>query len=192
MPIDRLNDGTDPPEPPSEGGFLSRWSQRKQQARRGEVPEQLSDPMESAGAPPATHAQEMPLPEPTLREAEQLTSESDFSRFVSAGVKPDVKNMALKKLFTDKHFNQMDGLDIYIDDYGIADPLPEGWLEKMEHVKGWLIPREPETPVQAGIDVQADAIDESVPGPHADVDAPSSEAMDPPVQDNMSRHSQSD
>jgi len=25
----------------------------------------------------------------------------------------------------------MDGLDVYIDDYSKPDPLPEGWLEKL-------------------------------------------------------------
>jgi hypothetical protein len=33
-----------------------------------------------------------------------------------------VRNAALKKLFTDPHFNVMDGLDVYIDDYGKPDP----------------------------------------------------------------------
>jgi len=29
----------------------------------------------------------------------------------------------------------MDGLDIYIDDYGKPDPLPEGWLQLMNQSK---------------------------------------------------------
>jgi hypothetical protein len=37
----------------------------------------------------------------------------------------------MKKLFTDPHFNVMDGLDIYIGDYNTPDPLPAGMLEKM-------------------------------------------------------------
>jgi hypothetical protein len=39
-------------------------------------------------------------------------------------VAPEVKNAAFKKLFADPHFNVMDGLDIYIDDYSKPDPLP--------------------------------------------------------------------
>jgi hypothetical protein len=46
-------------------------------------------------------------------------------------VTPEVKNAALKTLFTDPHFNLMDGLDTYIDDYGKPDPLPAGMLRKM-------------------------------------------------------------
>jgi hypothetical protein len=37
----------------------------------------------------------------------------------------------MKKLFSDPHFNVMDGLDIYIDDYSIAEPIPPSMLEKM-------------------------------------------------------------
>ncbi|MEY4753990.1 MAG: hypothetical protein RJA44_1665, partial [Pseudomonadota bacterium] len=37
------------------------------------------------------------------------------------------------KLFSDPHFNVMDGLDIYIDDYGQPDPLPPGMLEQLRH-----------------------------------------------------------
>jgi hypothetical protein len=37
----------------------------------------------------------------------------------------------MKKMFTDPHFNIMDGLDIYIGDYSKPDPLPPGMLERM-------------------------------------------------------------
>ncbi|MFM7000140.1 MAG: DUF3306 domain-containing protein, partial [Limnohabitans sp.] len=60
-----------------------------------------------------------------------LTPESDFSSFMSQGVAPEVRNAAMKKLFTDPHYNVMDGLDIYIGDYNIPDPLPAGMLHKM-------------------------------------------------------------
>jgi hypothetical protein len=43
----------------------------------------------------------------------------------------EVRNAAMKKLFTDPHFNVMDGLDIYIDDYSKADPIPESMLRQM-------------------------------------------------------------
>jgi hypothetical protein len=53
----------------------------------------------------------------------QLTPAADFSRFVAPGVDAQVKNAAMKKLFADPHFNVMDGLDIYIDDYTKPDPI---------------------------------------------------------------------
>lgn len=37
----------------------------------------------------------------------------------------------MKKLFADPHFNVMDGLDIYIDDYSQPNPLPAALLKKM-------------------------------------------------------------
>jgi hypothetical protein len=46
-------------------------------------------------------------------------------------VDPTVRQAALKKMFTDPHFNVMDGLDIYIGDYSKPDPLPPGMLERM-------------------------------------------------------------
>ncbi|NDH54956.1 MAG: DUF3306 domain-containing protein, partial [Betaproteobacteria bacterium] len=64
-----------------------------------------------------------------------LTRESDYARFVAPGVDAGVKNAALKKLFTDPHFNLMDGLDTYIDDYGKPDPLPVGMLRQMAQSK---------------------------------------------------------
>ena len=66
-----------------------------------------------------------------LEEAQALTPASDFRRFVAPDVTPQVRNAALKRLFTDPQFNVMDGLDIYIDDYGRPDPLPAGMLRKM-------------------------------------------------------------
>ncbi len=63
-------------------------------------------------------------PPPTLQEAQQLTPASDFRPFVARAVAPEVRNAAFKQLFTDPHFNLMDGLDIYIDDYSRPDPLP--------------------------------------------------------------------
>src|SRR5262249_48517864 len=50
-------------------------------------------------------------------------------------VATEVKNAALKKLFTDPHFNRMDGLDVYIDDYSIPSPLPQHLLAKMAQAK---------------------------------------------------------
>jgi hypothetical protein len=49
-------------------------------------------------------------------------------------VDADTKRKAVKMLFQDPRYNVMDGLDVYIDDYSKADPLPEGWLEKMTQV----------------------------------------------------------
>lgn len=126
-------------------GFLSRWSRRKVQVARGERPEEPVPPppvaamtvtppevvAAPAGMPAPAAAPPAPEP-PTLDDVDRLDPKAaDFSRFVARDVTPEVKNAALKKLFADPHFNVMDGLDIYIDDYGKPDPLPAGMLRKL-------------------------------------------------------------
>lgn len=70
-------------------------------------------------------------PAPTLDDVARLDRGADFSRFVARGVESPVRNAALRKLFSDPHFNVMDGLDTYIDDYGKPDPLPLHLLRQM-------------------------------------------------------------
>lgn len=66
-----------------------------------------------------------------MQDVQALTRDSDFKPFVARGVTPEVRNAAMKKLFADPHYNVMDRLDIYIDDYSQADPLPQSMLRKM-------------------------------------------------------------
>ncbi len=54
---------------------------------------------------------------------------------MAGNVGPEVRNAAMKKLFADPHFNIMDGLDIYIDDYSKPDPIPESMLRQMTSSK---------------------------------------------------------
>ncbi|HET7863040.1 MAG TPA: DUF3306 domain-containing protein [Burkholderiaceae bacterium] len=131
-----------------DAGFLSRWSQRKAQARRGPVAEsapvpaaQAPEPAPAAAPPvpprPVSEAQPAPAapPLPTLADVAQLHRDSDFSRFVVPGVDEGVKQAAMKKLFADPHFNVMDGLDTYIDDYGKPDPISLAMLRQMAQAK---------------------------------------------------------
>lgn len=81
----------------------------------------------SAAAPtPAAGCAELATaPKPTLQDVEQLNAKSDYRSFVARDVDPEVRNAAFKKLFhSDPHFNVMDGLDVYIDDYNTPNPLP--------------------------------------------------------------------
>ncbi|HEX2546417.1 MAG TPA: DUF3306 domain-containing protein [Ramlibacter sp.] len=79
---------------------------------------------------------ELQPPPPTLQDVQSLDpKQSDFTRFVRADVDPQVKNAAFKKLFTDPHYNVMDGLDIYIDDYGKPDPIPPEMLKQLASAK---------------------------------------------------------
>ncbi len=76
-----------------------------------------------------------PQPAPSLADTEVLTPASDFRPFMGQGVAPEVKNAAMKKLFADPHFNVMDRMDIYIDDYSQPDPLPLAMLRQMNGAK---------------------------------------------------------
>ncbi len=136
----------------AEDNFFSRWSRRKVQAQAGEPlpadppapapvvarapaaaavapaqPAAVAAPADSEAAPAAAPAE----PPPTLDDALRLTPQDDFRRFVARDVSPEVRNAAVKKLFADPHFNVMDGLDIYIDDYSKPSPLSKLEMAKM-------------------------------------------------------------
>jgi hypothetical protein len=171
-----------------ESNFLSRWSRRKVQAREGVAPPEppaapaatgnaapplppvtVAPPatlpalsVDTAAAPAAAAPERSQPPPPTLADVDTLTRESDFSRFVAPGVDGEVKNAALKKLFADPHFNVMDGLDTYIDDYSKPDPLPASMLRKMAQA-AFLGLVDPEPPSAAG----AAAIPEAAVAPVA-------------------------
>ena len=133
-------------------GFLGRWSRRKVDITKGkplEEPVVAASPAtdDKVSAAPAAQSQtpQEPLanapespPEKkalTLADAKLLTKDSDFKPFMAGDVTPDVRNAAMKQLFADPHFNVMDGLDIYIDDYSKSDPIPEAMLRQMTSAK---------------------------------------------------------
>lgn len=105
--------------------FLSRWSRLKQQAReRPPAAPQAAVPAIDPKAPP-----------PELPPLDKLTIDSDFRGFFHPKVDENLRRMALKKLFSDPHFNLMDGLDVYIDDYSKPDPLPAAMLAQLKHAQ---------------------------------------------------------
>lgn len=132
--------------------FLKRWSARKREQQAVLVDDSTVPPPELESLPDASQSDSLkqvnvdssgaltqlaqdetdqPLPGPSLDDVARLTRESDFSSFVTKDIHLDVHQAAMKKLFTDPHYNIMDGLDIYIDDYSKEDPLPPGMLEMM-------------------------------------------------------------
>jgi hypothetical protein len=123
-------------------GFLGRWSRRK----AGLEPEGLDNAapdlkpkVTPSSVPPdkktiesASTPAEEEAPPPTLEDAESIDRFApDFSAFMKPNVDPAVQQAAMKKLFSDPHFNIMDRLDIYIDDYSIPDPIPMEMLKRM-------------------------------------------------------------
>jgi len=108
--------------------FLSRWSRRKEEALR------------SPPEPAAIMTADAEAPAPELPPLDQLTHESDYRAFFHPKVNEDVRHAALKKLFSDPHFNVMDGLDTYIDDYSKSEPIPAAMLASLrqaQNILGW-------------------------------------------------------
>jgi len=151
-------------------GFLSRWSRRKLAAVA-----QAEAAAQPAGAPPAplrTHAAD-PLPlapatpdaaadaaggaEAQLPPVESLSLSSDFTAFLKEEVSEALRRKALQKLFSDPHFNRMDGLDIYIDDYSQPDPIPPEILAKLQHAREWLMDDATAQPAPEGATALVDA-----------------------------------
>ena len=134
-----------------EPGFLGRWSRRKTDVLKGKPleepltpvtkvpappPAPIADPLQSAPASPEGELGAEPAkPLLSMDDVARLTNDSDFKPFMANDVGPEVRNAAMKKLFTDPHYNVMDGLDIYIDDYSKADPIPESMLRQMVGAK---------------------------------------------------------
>ena len=101
-------------------GFLARWSHLKQQ------PEQRRSAR-------TLRALDSNAPPPDLPPVGSLSIDSDFSTFFHPKVDEKLRHAALRKLFGDRHFNIMDGLDVYIDDYSKSEPLPSEMLAKLKH-----------------------------------------------------------
>jgi len=173
-----------------DSNFFSRWSRRKVQVRSGEPlpPEPPVVPVAApapavvvAAVPPAPGPalQESPPEQPpalTLEDVARLTPESDYSAFVARGVPSDVRNAAVKKLFTDPHYNVMDGLDIYIDDYSKPSPLSAAEMAKMVGAQFLKLVDDPEDKPKVAVPPQAPASSE----------LEASVAVDEPVADTAS------
>ena len=96
--------------------FLRRWSRRKH---------------EEKAQPPAKDEK----PAPALPPVDKLTPESDFSGFMHPKVEDALRRVALKKLFSDPHFNTPDPFEPYSRDWNIADPISDEMRESMEQWK---------------------------------------------------------
>ena len=174
--------------------FLSRWSRRKRAAARPAD----ADPGATVGAEmrpaapattgaSATGAQHAAIPSSTLAPIDEtplppletLTFESDFTAFLRPGVDPDLRRSALRTLLRDPHFNTMDGLDVYIDDYTKPSPLAASTVAGMVQARYIFAP--PATRVNAEGFVEDVPVAEAVDGsaePPADAtpaDAPAAD-----------------
>jgi hypothetical protein len=105
--------------------FLGRWSRVKKEEQAKEVAEKTPEPE----APP-------------LPPVEQLTPESDFSGFMHPKVEDALRRVALKKLFSDPHFNVPDLNEAYSGDWTGGEPISEEMLKTLNQARTLLFPEE--------------------------------------------------
>lgn len=142
------------PEKPLAPFSLARWSRRKHAAARADVGRDVAPPSAqedtareapprpaTASGPETAPAAPTAIPQPApLPAIESLTLDSDFAAFLRPEVDPSLTRQALRKLFSDPHFNVMDGLDTYIDDYTKTVPITPDMLARLEHARRVLNP----------------------------------------------------
>ena len=107
--------------------FLSRWSRLKQeQAIEEQAIEQQA--IEKTDETPA----------PALPPVENLTPDSDFTGFMHPKVEDALRRVALKKLFSDPHFNLPDPYEAYSGDWTVGEPIPPEVLATLNQARTLL------------------------------------------------------
>ena len=157
-------------------GFLGRWSKRKAGLEADPLEKKVEAPKESSPVPTAEKIENEAPPLPTLDDVAKIDRfDPDFSAFMKPDVDPAVQQAALKKMFTDPHFNIMDGLDIYIDDYSKPDPLPPGMLERM--VQSDMLNLFSKTPEESTKEVAADSRQTEIQASNPELEASALDAQ---------------
>jgi hypothetical protein len=174
-----------------QGGFsLRRWSRRKLEASRAAATPPAPAPLPAS--PPAVASEPPIVAAPAAGEGaapgaapsalppvESLEFGSDFTQFLQPKVEETVRRAALRKLFQDPRFNVMDGLDVYIDDYSIPDPIEPEVARALHHAKSIFAPTK--TRVNAEGHVEDVPPDEPAPAPQAPPGLPEPERAAPPM-----------
>ncbi len=100
--------------------FLSRWSRLKAESK--ELPEQRPE-------------REPQTPAPVLPEVDKLTADSDFTGFMHPKVEDTLRRVALKKLFSDPHFNVADPFEPYSGDWTVGEPISDELLAQLNQAR---------------------------------------------------------
>lgn len=175
-------------------GFLSRWSDRKAAARRGETPPEPGSPTRSpekadvSTAEAETSRSDKPVAPPDLPPLESLDEKSDYSVFFAEGVSEALRRAALRKLFHTAAFNVTDGLDDYAEDFRTFKPLGDVITHEMKRMAALEEKREREKreAQQAEIDRPAAEPDEIEMAGREDeplAEQPHSQATEEPTED---------
>lgn len=117
-----------------EEDFLRRWSRLKREAP-------VQQPAGS-GSEPLVPAASAARAAPQLPAVESLEFTSDFAAFMPQDVDHELRRAALGKLFRSDHFNVMDGLDVYVDDYNSFEPVGGDLLRNLNQARGLVFDEE--------------------------------------------------
>lgn len=109
---------------PDKEAFLSRWSRLKQEQAR-------EAPAHAAPAPGAANETQPPV----LPPVDELTPKSDFAPFMHPKVGEALRRVALKKLFSDPHFNAPDLYEAYSGDWTGGDPISDELLKTLNQAR---------------------------------------------------------
>lgn len=99
--------------------FLSRWSRLKRQTV-----------VEAPAAPVLA-----PDAQAVSPEVAEPASGVDLMALLREELSDAVRKQTLKAIFADPHFNVMDGLDTYIDDYSISEPIPPEMMATLNQAR---------------------------------------------------------
>jgi len=102
--------------------FLGRWSRLKLEQEEKAVPQK--------NAPSDTP--------PDLPPLDKLTPDSEFSGFMHPKVQDALRRAALKKLFSDPHFNVPDPFEAYSGDWTGGEPIPAEMLATLNQARTLL------------------------------------------------------
>jgi hypothetical protein len=143
--------------------FLRRWSRLKKESREVPPEEAARSPEEPAGQPPAGEAESAPSAAPApgeppaaepleLPPLDTLNEESDFGAFMRAGVDPDLRRLALRKMFRNPKYGVVDELDPFRADFAAFTPLGDIVTADMKFHAERLLRKEMEKAAEAAED----------------------------------------
>ena len=110
--------------------FLGRWSRLKKEDRL-----EAEKPVAQK-----TEAEEDKAPE--LPPLDKLTPQSEFSGFMHPKVGDALRRAALKKLFSDPHFNIPDPYEAYSGDWTVGEAIPNEMLATLNQARTHLFSEE--------------------------------------------------
>ena len=157
------------PVRPDQGLTLSRWSRLKRAAAEEQAGPSAAGAESVVAVPTPEKGQDEVMSDgaintaSTSRKYDELPPISaislaeDFTPFMQSTVPQALKRQALKALFKEPHFNVMDGLDIYIGDYTVFEPISP---EVMATLSSWKTimnpPQQVVTPGGYAVDVESE------------------------------------